>query len=173
MKKVTGWIFVVPNVQEPLSSESYIRQEYFADKTQSDWDSLDFDGKEDVRMFEFELKGKRYRFANQWVQVWAQNMIETKIGEMNHNNRESNNFACHGFYDEDGGFHRFGFPTYLPAQMFAGKVEGDIVVFEDGGIVFELELAQRKGRYKRFGDGRFENVLHSTTGIPIPEPVAA
>lgn len=80
-----------------------------------------------------------------------------------------NDLGCENLVDHmghywgiDGVKHPFGnIPSYLPANMFVGKKEGDVVtvVYPEGTtqfnkdfrVVMHLKLAQTEYRYRRFG----------------------
>ena len=167
MKK-TGYIFVVPNFANPVDWDASRlaadnSRTYLLEQNQQDYNALEGTCPPCEMTIGYLLKnGKRceYTYPAQWLQVWAADMPERRIGDMDEVAKTSSNFKCHGFW-LDGEYQRHGFPEYLPAAIFAGKKEGDIVSFKFRGIEFELELAQKKGRYARFGN--FEDVVKNVT----------
>jgi hypothetical protein len=93
---------------------------------------------------------------NHWVQIWAtdpkdENGIETEDYCENWNDHHwsfSKKF-------EEGENHRF--VRYLPAALFAGKKEGDVVEFYLDNVCYRLTCRQTAYRYARFG--KFEDAL--------------
>ena len=154
---VKGWVFVIPNkvVKIDWNVQHIIERSrgYFLDHNQSIYDSLE--GVPECEMTEGEYNGKKYSYPAQWIQIWAQD-LEEKSSNPAPERTGSYNFGRHGFY-YNGEYYRCGFPDYLPASLFTGKKEGDKISFKLNDIPFELELAQGKGRYRRFG--KFEEIF--------------
>jgi len=148
----TGYIFVVPNCISVLDDETK-RGIFCWERTQREWSNLSNlpVNVKRVPMYRTHVDGVRFDVPSEVIQVWACDKNENR-----NNGMVGTNFSCHGFKDEDGAYHPYGFPGYLPLAIFSKKKEGDFVEFDYEDVHFRLELAQGKFRYRNHDNGRFE-----------------
>ena len=91
------------------------------------------------------------------IEVWTCD----KISE---DNGGCGNWHCHYKEVNDEEIH---FPFYLPASLFGGKKEGDIISLTCNGFDIELTLDQLDYRYRRFGP--FEKILNEIITARLAE----
>jgi hypothetical protein len=166
-----GYVFVIPNhvnfALTPEETKDGNVSRWSFDIHQRIWDELKDSVTEPVKMLETTIENSEYRFPREWVQVWWADIPETRIGEIS--DKGSSNWRSHGLYLDDGTYIKYALAEYVPAAMFDGKKEGDVVNFTFEGVDYEVELAQSKGRYAKFG--KFEDVFEEHVLRYSPEAV--
>jgi hypothetical protein len=152
MKKLKGHVYIIPIPQ--------------VDSTSTKLSSSDYK----IRKFISGLLGLS-QMPEKWLPVCAcddndhpQEEISFDLpgsidsnGERRENeNRTSSDWSERGYF-LDGSPGIIPFPEYLPAVLFEGRQEDDVVMFIYGDIEVSLTLKQLPYRYGRFG--KFEQVF--------------
>jgi hypothetical protein len=159
MKKLDGQVYIIPVPQADSSSTRLGSSDYR------------------IRKFISGLLGLS-EVPEKWLAVCARDGYDHRREETSFDvpdgngeggkrgNRTSSDWSENGYF-LDGLPGIIPFPGYLPALLFEGKQEDDVVTFAYGDMEVSLALKQLPGRYGRLG--RFEQVFARMTETAVRE----
>jgi hypothetical protein len=157
MKKLKGHVYIIPIPQVHSASTKLGSSDY------------------KIRKFISGLLGLS-EIPEKWLSVCAcdenehpreeKSFVDSNGEGAKDENRLSPGWSENG-YSLDGVPGIIPFPEYLPALLFEGKQEDDVVTFNYGDMEVSLTLKQLPYRYGGFG--RFEQVFTKMTESAIPE----